>query len=161
MAPYRFPCIGHPCLAHRIWHEAGAIELTLQAEKGVHRQSDAQWQHLCESCADAGEHRRWEPVEAAGSSSGAAPPVPPDDPMNVEDEDDAALEAAAEEVEQAENILRAGGNVFGTAQPQPPAQQVALQVPPLPPPTRYISHGSKDDVGEVKQQAAAWKGPLG
>lgn len=151
-APTKFPCIGAPCLAHRIWHEAGTVELPLQAERGIHRQSAAQWQHLCESCADAGEHQRWAPA-AAGSSSGAAvapAPAPADDLMD-DDMDDAAIEAAIAEAEQTSEILRAGGAADSNGQHQPLAPPVAPQLPPQPPQVHYLTHGSKDDVGEVKQ----------
>lgn len=154
-APNKFPCIGAPCLAHGRWHDAGTIELALQAEIGIHRQSAAQWQHLCESCADAGEHQRWAPA-AAGSSSGAAvapAPAPADDLMD-DDVHDAAIEAAVAEAEQMQEILQVGGGEHhSNAQPQPqrPVQPVAPQLPPQPPKVRYLTHGSKDDVGEVKQ----------
>ena len=156
-ALHKFPCIGAPCLAHHIWHEPGTIELALQADKGIHRQSSAQWQHLCESCADAGEHRRWEAAVAGSSgSSGAAvapAPVPADDDQMDDDTHDDAIEAAVEEAEQMQEILRAGGGDDSNAQPpaQPPAQPVAPQLPPQPPKVSYLTHGSKDDVGEVKQ----------
>ena len=152
-APTKFPCIGARCLTHRIWHEAGTVELSLQAERGIHRQSAAQWQHLCESCADEGEHQRWAPA-AAGSSSGRAivapAPAPAEDLMD-DDVEDAAIEAAVAEAEQMSEILRAGGAADSNGQPQPPAQPVAPQLPPQPPQVHYLTHGSKDDVGEVKQ----------
>ena len=111
-AKFKFPCIGAPCLAHRIWHEPGRIELALQAEKGIHRQSSAQWQHLCESCADAGEHQRWAPAAAGSSSSSGAAvapaPVAADD-FFMDDVHDSAIEAAVAEAEQMQDILNSGG----------------------------------------------------
>ena len=148
MAKHKFPCIGAPCLAHRTWHEPGLIELALQAEAGIHRQSDAQWQHLCESCADAGEHQRWAP--SAGSSSGAvvaAPPPLADDPMEEDGPDDAAIEAAVAEAVQVHEIQQAGGDDSNVQPPQPPPPP---QLPPQPPPPRYLTHGSKQDTGEIK-----------
>ena len=80
-APCAFRCIGVPCLAEQRKHPAGSVELALRSVPGPHRQSNHQWQHLCESCADNGEHQRWAPeaASARAAASGASADVELDD----------------------------------------------------------------------------------
>ena len=152
-APCAFRCIGGPCLAERRKHEAGTIELSLRSVPGVHRQSAAQWQHLCESCADSGEHERWAPQAAtAGAASGAGASA-----GQAEDEeiDDAALailvgDAVAEYEQASPPPPPPDHSNDQPPPPPPPPPPLTPQLPPCTPPPRYLTHGSKDGVGEVK-----------